>query len=494
MRVKHGFLLFVVALAGAVFGAGPAVTVLDLPHRVGRLEIDGRLDDWGKSGMVASFADPDPRGNRVTARLAWDRTALFAAFDVVDEDVVFPVPEATGSAIHQWDSVEIYIDAMGDSDTRMDGNDLQLIISVSGAVAGMRGDDLLAGAGWAVPKREARSLAVTAAARRTATGYAVECAIPWPTLGVQQVTAGRTLRLDLACNDWLEDHPQLPEVVIDYDNLERLRASRQNDKSDVQMDDPDHLGWRAGREILERTYLAWSWGGTREFGLPEHWHRVRLAGGPPLHERWADSLGPVGLSGVAAACVAILAGVAMQRSRRRARQRFSVLLSRLEEIEAERAGQEDAASEPAHAVDLDNTSPEGPNREAPVSDSLSGKIDRVQVLVQRGDPVPHELCSRAIAFVIRHLDDPLSPLEVAEGVHVSLRTLQRVLASSLGCAPGELIMAVRMREAQRLLRVEGLLVKEVASRVGFVSVSHFSRKFKEHYRVSPSELGHPGAS
>jgi transcriptional regulator GlxA family with amidase domain len=127
-------------------------------------------------------------------------------------------------------------------------------------------------------------------------------------------------------------------------------------------------------------------------------------------------------------------------------------------------------------------------------DSLSGRISRVQVLVQRGDPVPRELCSSAIAFVLGHLGDPLSPVGVAEGLHVSLRTLQRVLASSLGCTPGELIMAVRMREARRLLQVEGLLVKEVASRVGFVSVSHFSRKFKEHYRVSPSDHGHPGAS
>jgi AraC-like DNA-binding protein len=46
-----------------------------------------------------------------------------------------------------------------------------------------------------------------------------------------------------------------------------------------------------------------------------------------------------------------------------------------------------------------------------------------------------------------------------------------------------------MREAQRLLTREGLLVKDVALRLGFVSVSHFSRSFKHFFQVPPSEVG-----
>lgn len=466
----------------ALHGAGALV----VPYRHGELKVDGALDDWGNQGLAVAFADPDPRGNRVAARLAWDRAALYAVFQVVDDEVFLPPPGVPAVAVYQWDSVELYVDVEGRGGPHMTSGDLQIVVSSTGVVTAMRGDDLLETAGWKVPKRVQKLVAVEAAARRTPDGYCVELAVPWPALGVEKAQAGRPLRVDFACNDWVEDHAQLPEAVIDFENVERLHQTDDPDKTGLRLDDPQHLGWRAGRAILERAYLPWSWSGTRDFGYPDAWHEVRLAGSPAWRERVVEVLGVGGASMLAAMCTAALGAVAIVAVRRRARRRMAVLIERLQTLESEVAPGDEEASPPAERHE---TTPPAPAHPAePAYDSLSGKIDLVHVLVQRGDPVPRELCSRVIAFIIRHLEDPLAPAEVASGVHVSLRTLQRAVLTSLGCTPGELIMAVRMREAQRLLRVEGLLVKEVASRVGFVSVSHFSRKFKEYYRVPPSEL------
>lgn len=483
--MRPGLLIVGLALVlapGSIHGAGALV----VPHRQGELKADGALEDWGTGGLAVSFADPDPRGNRVQARLAWDRVALYAAFEVADAEVFPPPAGVPPAAVYQWDSVEMYVGVEARGGPHMTSGDLQIIVSSSGVLVAMRGDDLLETAGWKVPKRVQKLVAAEAAARRTPEGYRVELAVPWPALGVDGAQAGRLLRVDLACNDWLEDHAQLPEAVVDFDTVERLHRVMDPEKAGLRLDDPQHLGWRAGRAILERAYLPWSWSGTRDLGYPDAWHEVRLGGSPAWRERVVELLGVGGVGALAAVLTAGLGTLAIVGVRRRARQRIALLMERLQELERKGAAGDEEPAGPAEPGEPPEAAE--PSPAAPSYDSLSGKIDLVRVLVKRGDPVPRELCSRVIAFVIQHLEDPLAPAEVASGVHVSLRTLQRAVLTSLGCTPGELIMAVRMREAQRLLRVEGLLVKEVASRVGFVSVSHFSRKFKAYYRVPPSEL------
>lgn len=464
----------------------PAAGVVLVPHRQREVRIDGSVEDWSRQGLVVSFADPDPRGNRVTARLAWDREALYAAFEVEDAEVFLPPSGVPATAVYQWDSIELYVDVEGRGGPHMETDDLQVIVSSSGAVAALRGDDLLETAGWRVPKRTLKLVAAEAATRRTDDGYCVELAIPWPTFGVERVSEGRRLRIDLACNDWLEDHAQLPEAVVDFETIEQLRQARGADKSGLRMDDPEHLGWQAGREVLERAYLPWSWSGSRDFGYPDTWREVRLVGSPSWRERLGEALGVGGVGLLAAALTAACAAFVVAAGRRRARRRIATLMERLQALERETAAEAAAPGRPPGNGEARAAAAAAPAGE-PAHDTLSGKIDLVHVLVRRGDPLPRELCSHAIAFILRHLENPLTPAEVAAGLHVSLRTLQRAMATSLGCTPGEVITAVRMREAQRLLRVEGLLVKEVASRVGFASVSHFSRRFKGFYGVAPSE-------
>jgi AraC-like DNA-binding protein len=436
--------------------------------------VDGDLQDWGRQGLVVAFSDPDPRGNHVTARLVWDREALYAAFEVTDPAVFAPPPEAPASNLYQWDSVELYI-RPGSHSGVMDSGDLQLIITSSGQIGALRGDEFLASAGWEVPKREVKRAAVAAASQTTATGYSVECSAPWAMLGIEPPAAGQVLRLDIANNNWLEDHPPLPEAVLDFDNLLTLTQANPVDKTLLHLDDPEEIGWEAGRAIIERAYLAWSWSGTRDLGFPATWHNVTLTGGPHVRERVVTAMGATGLVAAAGSSVALVAGVVLVIVGRRNRRRITSLVRRLRELEEQRP-----APDPARATQ--RIHPEV--RYEP----LSSAIDRVRSLVQKGDPIPGELCGRVIAFIVLHLHRAITPQEVAAGVHVSVRTLQRSVSSSLGCTPSELITAVRMREAQRLLTRDGMLVKEVAARVGFVSVSHFSRSFKHYFQVPPSEV------
>lgn len=59
--------------------------------------------------------------------------------------------------------------------------------------------------------------------------------------------------------------------------------------------------------------------------------------------------------------------------------------------------------------------------------------------------------------------------------------------ATFGCTPMTFVHDVRLRRATLLLRQSALLsVDQVAHRVGFMSRSHFSQAFKDHFGVSPS--------
>lgn len=103
-------------------------------------------------------------------------------------------------------------------------------------------------------------------------------------------------------------------------------------------------------------------------------------------------------------------------------------------------------------------------------------------------PPPDRTDLRATCFVYENLKDPLTPGDLADGLNLSLRSLQRGLGGSLGCTPTELILAVKMREAKRLLIEDEARVQEAARAVGFDDPFHFSRRFKTYYGVSPTEM------
>ena len=131
------------------------------------------------------------------------------------------------------------------------------------------------------------------------------------------------------------------------------------------------------------------------------------------------------------------------------------------------------------AISTDSFSPRGP---------LSTAISILRSDHGPSLPGPDRADLRATCYIYEHLKDPLTPAELADGLNLSLRSLQRGLSSTLGCTPRELILAIKMREAKRCLVEEEARVQEAARAVGFEDPFHFSRRFKSYYGVSPTEM------
>ena len=179
---------------------------------------------------------------------------------------------------------------------------------------------------------------------------------------------------------------------------------------------------------------------------------------------------------VAIVLILLAAGLVLLARERRHRRRIRGLMASLEELEAESFAVEvvdpgrDASDSAASGDDAVGDRP-------PTADVLSGRTTHIQRLVCNPGDRPNDLADRVILRVHETLGEPVTPGGIAQDLCVSLRTLERGLASKLGCTPRQLILAMKMREAKRLLAEGKLSVSQTASRLGFSSAAHFSRRF-----------------
>jgi AraC-like DNA-binding protein len=193
----------------------------------------------------------------------------------------------------------------------------------------------------------------------------------------------------------------------------------------------------------------------------------------------------------AVVCVA-LGAIVILYLQRRSSLRVALLIEWLADLGAHRNGPQGESS----TEDLQPSPEAGPGAPAkrPRSphDPLAGKSSYAERIID-GVTDPQSLADEAIMCISRHLRETFAPAQLADELSVSLRSLQRGLAVSLGCTPGQLILAMKMREACRLLLNGHDRINEVARELDFSSADYFTRRFKAFYGVTPKKLAmrHP---
>lgn len=83
-------------------------------------------------------------------------------------------------------------------------------------------------------------------------------------------------------------------------------------------------------------------------------------------------------------------------------------------------------------------------------------------------------------------DERLSITEAAAELGISLRYLQKIFQST-GRTPSEWLLQARLERARMILMSTDITIGDLASRVGFKDISHFSRSFRNLYGVSPGQ-------
>jgi signal transduction histidine kinase/DNA-binding response OmpR family regulator len=102
--------------------------------------------------------------------------------------------------------------------------------------------------------------------------------------------------------------------------------------------------------------------------------------------------------------------------------------------------------------------------------------------------VEDEFLKMAIAVVTRHISDSsFSVQDFASTMNLSRTQLHRKLKALTNRSSTEFIRNIRLSHAAELLRSPTTTVSEAAYRVGFESLSYFSKAFQEQMGISPSE-------
>ena len=78
-----------------------------------------------------------------------------------------------------------------------------------------------------------------------------------------------------------------------------------------------------------------------------------------------------------------------------------------------------------------------------------------------------------------------STQSLAAAMHVSIGHLHRICREVCECAPMEMVVKLRMRRAEHLLRRTDLPFYSIAANVGYDSPNAFSRAFKRYAGLSP---------
>jgi len=86
-----------------------------------------------------------------------------------------------------------------------------------------------------------------------------------------------------------------------------------------------------------------------------------------------------------------------------------------------------------------------------------------------------------------HIEDPLSPEDLATFCDLSRRQLERLFEKHLNLSPQRYYRQLRLKKARSFLLQTNMSVMAVAVACGFSSPSHFSKCYRTQFHISPYE-------
>jgi AraC-like DNA-binding protein/ligand-binding sensor protein len=110
-----------------------------------------------------------------------------------------------------------------------------------------------------------------------------------------------------------------------------------------------------------------------------------------------------------------------------------------------------------------------------------------QILLQEGEAEP-PMVRRARAYIVGHQADPIGLDEVAKAMHVSTFYFCKMFKKATGLTFTEYLGRVRIERAKTQLLNPNRRVSEIAYDVGFQSLTHFNRVFRQVAGQSPTKF------
>ncbi len=96
--------------------------------------------------------------------------------------------------------------------------------------------------------------------------------------------------------------------------------------------------------------------------------------------------------------------------------------------------------------------------------------------------------SNVLIFIEQHIGESLNIADLAKVSYLSPTQLKKNFKKQLGVTVLQYISSVRMEKAQALLTHTDYPLRIIGEQVGYKELSTFSRKFKQHFGISPKKF------
>ncbi len=94
----------------------------------------------------------------------------------------------------------------------------------------------------------------------------------------------------------------------------------------------------------------------------------------------------------------------------------------------------------------------------------------------------------AVLYIEGHYSDSITLSDISANVGINHTTLTALMKEELGCTAIEYLMKFRITIAKKQLAFTDVPIKDIANMVGFKTVQHFNRIFKEITGTTPAEF------
>lgn len=99
----------------------------------------------------------------------------------------------------------------------------------------------------------------------------------------------------------------------------------------------------------------------------------------------------------------------------------------------------------------------------------------------------HPKLAACVGLMEANVETPVRPPELALGVGLSKRQLERLFRRHLGTTLGHYYMSIRLKSARRMVEQTNLRIAEIAFACGFSSPTYFSQLYRAAYGYSPRQ-------
>jgi transcriptional regulator GlxA family with amidase domain len=122
-----------------------------------------------------------------------------------------------------------------------------------------------------------------------------------------------------------------------------------------------------------------------------------------------------------------------------------------------------------------------------IHERIRSQHDRQRMATPARLGIHHPKLLKVIKLMEENLDEPISGAKIAPAEGLSRRQIERLFRRYLHCSPTPYYLQLRLSQARRLLQQTDLSVTHIALACGFVSVSHFSKTYRQLFAKTPRE-------